>query len=328
MSRGILGVAMARPVRIEYSGAVYHVTSRGNEKKPLFLGDEDREVFVEFLGNTAQRFGWSVTAWVLMTNHFHLIIQTPEPNLSAGMHWLNGGYASWFNRRHKRWGHLFGQRFDAKLIQKETYFRNALCYTVLNPVRAKMVERPEDYRWSSYHSTAGLSLAPGWFDVEGALEMFAPDRELAQEYYRASVAERIGSTECLWDQLINGIYLGTEEWAKSVRRVLVSKRRSREHPRMQRAVGRPKIGEVLHAVASVTGTGVAQLKASRGGPLRRLIAWIGWNESLMRLREIAKVLGLRSLGHVSNEIRRSQREFEDDPRILDLVQRVFLALQH
>lgn len=319
---------MARPVRIEYPGAVYHVTSRGNEKKPIFLCDEDREAFVDFLGRTAQRFGWSVTAWVLMTNHFHLITQTPEPNLSAGMHWLNTCYASWFNRRHQRWGHLFGQRFDAKLIQKETYFRNALCYTVLNPVRAEMVGRPEDHPWSSYHATAGLSPAPGWFDVEGALEMFAPERELAQEYYRALVAEKIGSTERLWDQLINGIYLGTEDWARTVRRVLVSKPRSREHPRMQRAVGRPKIGEVLQAVASVTGNKVADLKAARGGPLRRLIAWIGWNESLMRLREIAKVLGLRSLGHVSNEIRRSQREFEDDPRILDLVQQVFLALQH
>lgn len=319
---------MARPVRIEYPGAVYHVTSRGNEKKAIFFCDADREAFLILLGRTAQRFAWSVTVFVLMTNHFHLVIETPERNLSQGMQWLNGGYAGWFNRRHKRWGHLFGRRFDAKLIQKETHFRNVLRYAVLNPVRAGMVERPEDYRWSSYRATAGLEAAPSWLDVDAALEQFAPDRELAQEYYRASVAEMIGSTECLWDQLINGIYLGTEEWAKTVRRVLVSKRRSREHPRLQRAVGRPKIGEVLHAVASVTGTKVAQLKAARGGPLRRLIAWIGWNESLVRLREIAKVLGLRSLGHVSNEIRRSEREFAEDPRMLDLVQRVFLALQH
>ena len=109
---------------------------------------------------------------------------------------------------------------------------------------------------------------------------------------------------------------------------IVTKRRSREHPRLQRAVGRPKIGAVMQAVASVTGTKVAELKAARGGPLRRLIAWIGWNESLVRLREIAKVLGLRSLGHISNEIRRSEREFADDPRMVDLVQQVFLALQH
>src|SRR5260221_12047174 len=113
---------MARPLRIEYPGAVYHLTSRGNERKAIFRADADREAFLAFLGKVVHRFGWRLSAWVLMSNHFHLVIQTPEPNLSRGMHWLNGSYAGWFNHGHKRWGHLFGGRFKAFIIEKDAYF--------------------------------------------------------------------------------------------------------------------------------------------------------------------------------------------------------------
>jgi putative transposase len=146
---------MARPLRIEFPDALYHVTSRGNERRAIFRSDHDRRTFLGFLGTAARRFGWSVTAWVLMTNHFHVVIQTPEPNLSRGMQWLNGVYAGWFNARHHRSGHLFQGRFKAVLVDSQRYFAEVLRYVVLNPVRAKMVERPEDYRWSSYHVTAG-----------------------------------------------------------------------------------------------------------------------------------------------------------------------------
>src|SRR5436190_4972379 len=145
-----------------------------------------------------------------MTNHFHLIVQTPEANLSRGMHWLNTKYVVWFNRRYQRSGHLFGGRFKAFLIDKEAYFTTVLRYVALNAVRAKMVERPEDYRWSSYRATAGLDSAPDWLDLRSALASFAPETELAQTYYRDLVAQSVASDERLWDRLINGIYLGSE----------------------------------------------------------------------------------------------------------------------
>ena len=135
---------MARPLRIEFPDATYHVTSRGNERRPIFYDDQDRLAFLCFLGQAVKRFSWSITAYVLMTNHFHLVIQTREANLSRGMQWLNGKYAGWFNHRHKRSGHLFQGRFHAFLIEKETYFAEVLRYVVLNPVRGKMAERPED----------------------------------------------------------------------------------------------------------------------------------------------------------------------------------------
>jgi putative transposase len=313
---------MARPIRIEFPGAVYHVTSRGNEQRRIFQSDRDRKAFLDFLGDAAKRFGWSVTAWVLMTNHFHLVIQTPQPNLSRGMHWLNGSYAGWFNRQHKRWGHLFGGRFKAFLIDKETYFTEVLRYVVLNPVRAGLAARPEAYRWSSYRATAGLENAPEWLDVNAALTPFAPDTQLAQAYYSEFVAAKIGSDECLWDSLINGIYLGDEEWAKKMRLAVEAKPRSTDHPKVQRAIGRPKIHEVVAAVAGAAGVAAATIRETRGGGLRRLVAWIGWHEGLVTLRTIAAGLRLRSEGHVSGLIRRCDRELGTDVTLLGYLDQV------
>jgi REP element-mobilizing transposase RayT len=210
---------MARPLRLEFPGALYHLTSRGNERRPTFYDDGDRVAFLDFLGQTVRRFGWIVTAWVLMTNHFHLVVQTPDPNLSKGMHWLNTKYVGWFNKRHKRSGHLYGGRFKSHLVEKEAYLAEVLRYVVLNPVRAGMVAHPADYRWSSYRATAGLEVADEWLDVEAALSLFAPDHDIAQGYYREFVEAKIGSTERLWDKAINGIYLGTVSWASAIVRL-------------------------------------------------------------------------------------------------------------
>jgi REP element-mobilizing transposase RayT len=307
---------MARPLRIEFSGAVHHVTSRGNERRAIFRSDRDRKAFLRLLGETARRFRWSVTAYVLMTNHFHLVIQTPEPNLSRGMQWLNGSYAGWFNHVHKRAGHLFQGRFHAYLIEKETYLAEVLRYVVLNPVRARMVERPEAYRWSSYRATAGLESAPDWLDRAAALEMFAPAEDVAEREYRAFVLAKIDSAERLWDQVTNAIYLGTQTWAKRIRHAVESKLRSSDHPKAQRAVGRPAMDVIVRTVARVAEASPEEVRSRRAGPLRRLIAWIGWHEGLVTLRSIAASLRLRSEGYVSDLIRRCEREFDRNRLLL------------
>jgi putative transposase len=150
---------MARQLRLDFAGAVHHVTTRGNERRSIFHSNEDRRMFLQLLGVAAKRFQWIVAAYVLMTNHFHLLIETPEPNLSRGMQWLAGAYAMWFNRRHGRSGHLFQGRFHSFLVDRDEYFAEVLRYVVLNPVRAKLVAHPADYRWSSYRATAGLERA-------------------------------------------------------------------------------------------------------------------------------------------------------------------------
>ena len=309
---------MARPLRIEFSDALYHVTSRGNERRPLFRSDRDRRAFLDFLGRAARRFGWSITAWVLMTNHFHLVIQTPEPNLSRGMHWLNSMYAGWFNAAHHRSGHLFQGRFKSILVEGETYFRNVLRYVVLNPVRARMVERPEDYRWSSYGITAG-GPAPEWFDLRAALLPFGDDPAEAQANYRAFVGVRIGSDERLWENLVAGMYLGSTAWLKRMRKMVESRPRSTDHPRAQRAVGRPRMHQILEAVAENASVTAATIREKRGIVLRSLAAWLAWNEGLLPLRSIAAALRLRSEGHVSNLIRRCEQAFATDRALLALM---------
>jgi REP element-mobilizing transposase RayT len=306
---------MARPLRIEFAGALYHLTSRGNERRPIFRSHRDRKEFLAFLGLAAKRFGWSVTAWVLMTNHYHLVVQTLEPNLSRGMHWLNSAYAGWFNRFHKRCGHLYQGRFKAVLIDKESYFAEVLRYVVLNPVRANMVERPEDYRWSSYRATAGLETAPEWLDLATALPLFGGEPE-AQAAYREFVLAKIGCEDRLWDKLTNRLYLGTEEWTKTMRKLVESKPRSTDHPKEQRAVGRPKMHVIVDAVAKAADVTAAAIRETRGGMLRSLAAWIGWHEGLITLRSIAASLRLRSEGHISNLIKWCGRAFGEDRTLL------------
>ena len=317
---------MARPLRIEFPDSIHHVTSRGNERRSIFRDDTDRRMFLHLLGQAVKRFGWSVTAWVLMTNHFHLVLQTPEPNLSRGMHWLNGKYSSWFNRRHDRCGHLFQGRFKSILVEGENYLREVIRYTVLNPVRAGMVALPEQYRWSSYRSSAGLDSANSWLDMPSLLELFDPDPSVAQQLYQEFVMARVDSQERLWDQVLNGMYFGSPVWAKRMRKIVESRPRSTDHPTPQRAIGRPHMHQVVASVARVTGLTVTAIR-ERGNPLRRLVAWIGWHEGLVTLRSIAASLRLRSEGHISAMIRRCERDFSVNPTLLDQLDLALAALR-
>ncbi|HEX9982785.1 MAG TPA: transposase [Thermoanaerobaculia bacterium] len=318
---------MARPLRIEFPGAVYHVTSRGNDRKAIFKKDSDRNHFLTLLGEVVHRFGWSITAFALMTNHYHLVVQTPEANLSRGMHWLNGTYAAWFNRRHKRSGHLLQGRFKAFLIDEDAYHAQVLRYVVLNPVRAGLAGRPEQHRWSSYRATAGLAPAPEWLDTSAALARFGSDVALAQAEYRAFVLGAVGSKDRLWDNVTNGLYLGTETWTKKMRAVVESRPRSTDHPITQRAVGRPHIEAIVEAVAATAQLPLEAARTTRGSAVRRLIAWLGWHEGLVTLRSIAAALRLRSEGHVSNMIRRCEYEFGKSATLLSHLDAALVALR-
>ena len=302
---------MARALRIEYPGAVYHVTARGNERRDIFRDDDDREQFLRFLGDAVMRFGWILTDYTLMTNHFHLVLETPRPNLSRGMQWLGGIYAAWFNRKYGRSGHLFGGRFHAFLVEKEAYYLELLRYVVLNPVRAKIVARPEEYRWSSYRAMAGYEPAPEWLNVSELAAFFGPDRA-GREMFKAYVEEKLTSEERLFDHVQRQIYLGTESWIASMRTVIESKPRSDAHPRVQREVGRPSMTQIVDVVADELRIARRRLREGHGGVGRMLVAWLGWREGLHRLREIADTLGLRSLGRVSNLVREAEARLRSD----------------
>jgi len=146
---------MSRPLRIEFPGAFYHVTSRGNERKAIFYSDGDRLIFSDVLADVCRRFNWIVHAYCQMDNHYHLLVETPDGNLSKGMRHLNGVYTQRFNRKQNRIGHVFQGRYKAILVDKDSYLLELARYIVLNPVRARMLRSAEDWPWSSYRATAG-----------------------------------------------------------------------------------------------------------------------------------------------------------------------------
>ena len=141
---------MARPLRIEYKGAFYHITARGNERRRIFFSKADYDKFKDYLGKAQDKYGYLLHCYMLMTNHYHLLIETPNPNMSKLMHYLNGSYTGYINRRRKRSGHLFQGRYKAILVDADSYFLELSRYVHLNPVTANMVFNPEDYPYSSY----------------------------------------------------------------------------------------------------------------------------------------------------------------------------------
>ena len=161
---------MARPLRIQAPGLTYHVTARGNNRMEIFLDDVDRRRFLRVLARVVVHFGLRCHAYCLMTNHFHLAATTTEANLSRAIKQLNGEYAQWWNRRHRRVGHVFQSRFGAQIVQDGRYLLNVCRYIVLNPVRAQLVPGPAHWHWSSYCATAGVIRAPSWLYCEELLD--------------------------------------------------------------------------------------------------------------------------------------------------------------
>lgn len=205
---------MARPLRLEFPGALYHVTARGNARQKIFLDEEDRHRFLDLLGKEVTQQGWFCYAYCLMDNHYHLLIETPEPNLVAGMRRLNGVYTQAFNRRHRRVGHLFQGRYKAILVDRDAYFLELCRYIVLNPLRAKAVKRQEQWPWSSYAATAGRIASPSWLTIKPVLALFV--NHAAYERY---IAQGIGQASP-WMQLRGQIYLGEENFLKRMQQRL------------------------------------------------------------------------------------------------------------
>ncbi len=202
---------MTRPLRVEYPGAIYHVTARGNDGQEIFSDHYDHLDFLERMSQAVERFCWRYYAYCLMTNHYHLVVQTPQANLSRGMAWLNGGYAQSFNRLHNATGHVFQSRFKALLVQRETYLLAVLRYTVLNPVRAGMCAKPNDYQYSSFRETFGGRPGTSLVDQERVLSLFDRDVPGAKAAYHDFVHQGIGA-QSIHEKVRAKVFLGDERF--------------------------------------------------------------------------------------------------------------------
>ena len=235
---------MARPMRIEYPDAVYHATAGGNARNDIFHLDTDRNTFLKILSDVVQRYNWLCHAYCLMDNHYHLLIETPDGNLSVGMRQLNGVYTQKHNWLHQKSGHVFQGRFKAIVVEKESYLLELCRYVVLNPVRAGKTETPEQWRWSSYRFTAGMKTPPDYLTTDWILGLFHPKKREAQKLYRKFVRAGIG-LQSPWEELRGQILLGEEGFVDAHKDLLYDKKTVKEVPRTQRYVNRPALSVLL-----------------------------------------------------------------------------------
>ena len=230
---------MARPLRLEFPGAIYHITSRGDRQEAIYEDDADRQQWLDILARICERYNWRVHAYCLMDNHYHIVVETADGNLSKGMRQLNGVYTQYFNRQHNRVGHVYQGRYKAILVEKESYLLELSRYVVLNPVRAGMTKTVEEWQWSSYLSTIGKRPPPAWLEVEWLLSQFGLQRSRARDMYIDFVREGIGLPP-VWDVLRHQIYLGSEDFVNEHQKLVSQKQDLDDIPALQkRAIPKP-----------------------------------------------------------------------------------------
>ncbi|MEY2680534.1 MAG: hypothetical protein RL661_765 [Pseudomonadota bacterium] len=280
---------MSRPLRIEFPGALYHVTSRGDGREAIYLDDDDKILFLSVLAKAVRGFNWAIHAYCLMDNHYHLLIETADGNLARGMRQLNGIYTQRFNRRHERVGHVFQGRYKAILVQKEAYLLELARYVVLNPVRAGMVTHPEQWTWSSYRATTGACEKPPWLTTAWLLSGFSEHREQSTRCYAAFVADGLHQATP-WNDLRHQIFLGSESFVASMQARIDSETPSREIPAIQQRPLPKPLAEI--AAAHARDEAIAQAYASGGYSLKDIGDYFGLHYSrvsrILKNQQIAK----------------------------------------
>jgi REP element-mobilizing transposase RayT len=229
---------MARPLRILFPGAVYHVFARGNERRDIFREETDFVRFLELLELGIERHGWLCHAYCLMNNHYHLLVETPRANHPEGMRHLNGRYTQDFNRRHDRVGHLFQGRYQAVLVEKEPYLLTLVRYIARNPLAIDGCDRPQDWRWSSYGEMLGERPAPSWLTTDWVVARFGQTTERGRHELRAYVDGDHPAS----DLDVHGVILGSEDF---IREKSADVPASLEIPRLQRQPLPPSLDELL-----------------------------------------------------------------------------------
>jgi len=217
---------LARQLSIEFPGAFYHVTSRGNEKKAVFCSTRDREKYLSYLESACDRYGAIIHVYCLMENHYHLLLETPRGNLSQVLHHINGAYTTYFNIKRNRSGHLFQGRFKGILVDKEAYCKELSRYIHLNPVRVGIVKTPLEYPWSSYRYFIGKAKKPPWLAIEFVLEDFGGEERVGFRRYREYV-ERVESKELRdpFKSVIASTFLGGEDFINRIRMDYLEKKK-------------------------------------------------------------------------------------------------------
>jgi REP element-mobilizing transposase RayT len=314
---------MARPLRISYEGAVYHVTARGNERKNIVIDDDDRRRFVKVLLDVVDQFEVILYAWVLMDNHYHLLLETPKANLSLAIRHLNGVYTQGFNRYHKRAGHLFQGRFKSILVEKEAYLLELCRYVVLNPVRAAMASHPREWLWGSYRTTSGEEECPKWLEADWLLSQLGRGREQSRESYRKFVEAGIDRDESPWSDLKSQIYLGGEDFLEGAKKYIEKMKDAREIPEIQRRPTVLRWEELLGQVGKHYGLEPGELVrfTRRPSEARRVAIYLSRRILGLKLNEISDKFGMGYTG-VSRCVSAVKKKAEEDVKFRKKLERI------
>jgi REP element-mobilizing transposase RayT len=313
---------MARPLRIDQEDTFYHVLNRGNEQRAVFRDAQDCEGFLSRLGRCSQRFSLGVYAYVLMGNHYHLLVRTREANLSAAIQWLGVSYSAWHNARHHRSGHLFQGRFKSFLIAEDSYLYRLLLYIHRNPLRAGLAEQVADYPWSSYRALAYGRGGPAWFDRRLVYEQFDTDGKR----FRASVRQYDEQQDDLLSQLYYGLVLGSPTVVEQLRRRLDGQR-EREKPQLQALRTHGAIPERLEEYARRLGIGTQEFAElvcptrHRERPSRDVLMYLLWCDGRFRLGQIAPHFGV-GYSAVSQACRRIEHRLKADHDLQSVLQAI------
>jgi len=309
---------MARSLRVEYPGAYYHVMNRGNKREDIFMSDYDRKKFLEYLSIVKERFSINIHTYCLMSNHYHLLLEIQEPNLSKAIKWLNGSYALYVNAKYKRGGHLFQGRFKSIIIEADLYLKELSRYIHLNPVRANMVETPSKYQWSSYSAYIGKVEVPEWLETSWLLSCFGKKKHERQSNYKKFV-ENIDaqSLENPAKDVIGGYILGTDNFCKWIKAEFLSdKDEDLEIPQLKKLRLKPTLDEIVIIVGeefSVENKSILK-KGLKCNETRDIAIYLAKNNSGVAAKELGTYFGDISGSAITmayNRIEKKQCENEE-----------------
>ena len=299
---------MARPLRITYPGAFYHVTSRGNEQKAVFKSKRDREKFLEYLESASERYNAVIHAYCLMDNHYHLLLETPSGNLPQIMRHINGAYTTYFNLKRGRAGHLFQGRYKAILVEKDEYAGELSRYIHLNPVRAKMVEIPEEYEWSSYLAYIGKKKKPEWLYSDFIHGYFGKTTATAQNNYKIFVNGLVKKEyESPLDNAVGSAILGQSDFISDIKeKHLSGKELDKEIPAFKELYEKVSADAIYKEVDNLFGRD--EILA------RNIKIYLLKSYSGKKLKDIGKIFGIGESG-VSQTSRRLSQRIEKDKKL-------------
>lgn len=306
---------MARPLRVSYPGAFYHITARGNEKRKIFINDSDREKFLSYLGSATERYDAAIHVYCLMENHYHLLLETPSGNLAAIMRHINGAYTTYFNIKRDRSGHLLQGRYKAILVDADEYAQELSRYIHLNPVRAGIVPRPEGYRWSSYQDYIGQREAKNWLHQELILGFFGNTQLKSRQNYRKFVEKAIGQEiDSPLSNVMYSTFLGSEDFINRIKESYIEEdMAAADIPALRSIASRPSISEIEKEVTALDGL--------KPAVRRQLNLYLSQRFSGNRLKDIAHYFGIGESG-VSQASRRAQARMKGDEELRIVVDEI------